>query len=233
MNNQGLQDLGNRVRELATTCRTLDTFLAEGAAQLLREAEVKRLETMATRICEYVAEAKSSENRAQRAWQTGDSLVGIGKLIVKGIDFTDGKHAGLDAFKKNIAALPSSKQPCFGTIMVGVDRGGLPDDVHVISISGRAREQYQTESGIIQELQRRGMLLFYPDVFHAMVDRLIKQLHEGKIRLPILPKQLPAGLAIPRKVPVRLLTSVQWVPQLPAPQDTGTGDKGNSPNDTI
>ncbi|MFC1846482.1 hypothetical protein ACFLYS_00275, partial [Chloroflexota bacterium] len=139
----------------------------------------------------------------------------------------------LNKVQKAVAALPSSKEHCFGTIMVCIGKGGLPDDVHVISVSRRARTQNQPESKIIQELQQRGMLLFSPDVFPVIINTLIEQLRAGKLSLPISLKQLPAELAIPlaklvipRKVTVRLLTPVQLVPQLPAPKDTNTRDKG-------
>jgi hypothetical protein len=233
MNIQGLQDLRNQVRELVTAFLTLDTCLAEGAAQLRREAEVKRLETMATRICEYLAQAKSSEYEEQRAWETKNSLKGLGKLIITNIDFTDGQHPRFNAFKNSIAAQPTSKQPCFGTIVVGFDKGGLPDDVHVMSISGRAREQHRLESEIIQELQRRGMLLCSPNAFIEMIHIVIGQLREGKLRLPISVTQLPASLAIPRIVAARLATSVQWMSQLPSPKDSIVGDEGNLPNGNI
>lgn len=233
MNHHGLLDLRNRVCELATACRTVDTFFAEGAAQLRQEDEAKTLKTMTAWVFEHVATAKQVEYEAQREWKTDTSFKSFGKYIVKNIDYIDGPHAGLDAFKKNIAALPFGKQPCFGTIVVGVDRRGLPDDVHVISISGRAREQYLPESKIIQALQRQGMLLFYPAVFHSMVDALIKQLLEGKLRLPILPKQLPAQLAVPRKITVKLLPPVQWVAQLPSPKVTDIGDGDSVPSDPI
>jgi hypothetical protein len=230
---QYLLNLKKRLRERGSDCEALDTFFAEGADLMAREAEIERLKKMTTRIGLHLEEVELSESRAQHASQSADALGGIGKLFVKGFGSAMGEHAWVDAFEKNTAARQSGRQHCFGMIMVCVGKVGLPDDVHVVSVSERARVQNRSESEIIQELQQRGMLLFYPHVFLAMVDTLIEQLLDGKLRLPISPKQLPANLAIPRKVTVRFLTSVQWVPQLPAPKDTSTGDKTTSPNDTI
>ena len=122
----------------------------------------------------------------------------IGKLIVKGIGSTMGKHVWVDAFEENMAARNAGRQHCFGMIMVYVGNGGLPDDVHVVSISEKARTQNRLESVIILEMQKSGVLLFTPDAFWQLVEQLALDIHKGKLRLPILPEQL-----IVKLVPVK------------------------------
>jgi len=194
MNTQSLQDLKDRARELVTACQTLDTIFVEGAVRLCQEAEVKRLKEMATRIRLHLEDAELSENGARHASQTGDAVGEIGKLIVKGIGSAMGEHARVDAFEKNLAARQSSRQHCFGMIMVCVGKNGLPDDVHVVSISEKARTQNRSESAIILEIQENGALLFTPDKFMQLVEGVVRDIRKGKSRLPILPEQLTLKL---------------------------------------
>ena len=201
---------------------------------MAREADMKMLQNLTTRLKQDLEEAALSENGAEYASFKADAVGSVGSLIGKRIGSAIAGPAWREeAFEKELTARRTRRQCTFGTIVVCVGKRGLPDDVHVVSISKLARTHNRFESEVIQLLQQRGVLLFSPDVFHVMFGTLIEQLREGKLRLPISPKQLPAKLAIPRKVTVRLLTSIQLVPQLPAPKNTSTGDKGDSPNDTI
>jgi len=207
MNTQSLQDLRDRARELATACRTLDTIFAQGAVRLRQEAEVERLKTMATRIRQHLEEATMSEKGAQYGSQKADALVGIGRFIAQGIGPAKGEHARVDAFDKTIAARQASRQHCFGMIMVCVGKGGLPDDVHVVSISRRARTQNLSESAITLEIQKGGALLFTAGKFMQMVEGVVRGIREGKLRLPILPEQLTAKL-VPAKRPSLIIKRI-------------------------
>ena len=188
MNTQAPQDLKDRARELLAACRTLDTMLAEGAVRLRQEAEVERLRAMATCIRRHLEEAAQSENRAQDACRRAEALGGRGRALVKGIAVWE--HAKVEAFEKTIAARRSGRQHCFGMVMVCVGKGGLPDDVNVVSISGRARDQNRSPSAIALDMQKRGALLFTPENFMQSVEGVASDIRKGKLRLPVLPEQL-------------------------------------------
>ena len=190
MNTQSLQDLNNQARDLIADCRTLDTFFVEGAVRLDQETQVKRLGEMTTRIRLRLEEAESSENGARYASQKGDALGSIGKLIVKGIGSKKGEHFRVDAFEKTTMARQAGRQHTFGNIMVRLGKGGLPDDVCVISFSELARTQNRPESVISLEIKKSGTLLFTPDSFMQLVEGVIRDIRNGKLRSPILPEQL-------------------------------------------
>jgi hypothetical protein len=192
MNIQSLQESKNQVLELAAACQTLDTFFAEGAVQLDREDQVKRLRKMAIMIKLDIEKAESSENSARITAQTVDSGGEIAKIIISPV-----MGKGRDAFDKTTAARNVGRQHCFGNIMVRVGKGGLPDDVQVVCISERAREQNRPESSIILEIRKSGTLLFTPDSFMQMVEGAIRDIRKGKLRLPMLPSHL-----IARTVPI-------------------------------
>jgi hypothetical protein len=92
----------------------------------------------------------------------------------------------------------------------------------VLSIAGTVcLTIFLEESKIIREFQQHGKWLFSPEVFLAMLDALIEQLHKGVLHLPISQKQLPAKLAIPREITVAYLGQIQPVPQLPHGRGAG------------
>ena len=226
MNSQYLLDLRKRLREMGSACQALNNFFVNGADRLVREADVKRLQGFATWLKHQLEKAKLSEDGAQYAWRKASLIGDIGELVGKAIGSTPGEHPRVEVFKKTLAARQTGKQHSFGTIMICVGQGGLPDDVHVVSISELARIKNRVESEIIREFQQRGEWLFSPEGFLVMLGTLIEKLHEGKLRLPISLKQLPAKLAIPREITVEYLVQIQLVPQLPPGR--GASAKGKS-----
>jgi hypothetical protein len=83
----------------------------------------------------------------------------------------------------------SRKQP-FGLVMICVGPGGLPGDLGVVSISQLARESHRPEPEIRNKLQRDGYLLFSEEEFSLLVDKLIADVREGKLRLPVSREKL-------------------------------------------
>jgi len=197
VNIQYLRDLKERVREMQSACKELDAFFASGADRMAQEVDVEQLNTLTTRLKQHLEEAVSGENRARYALEKADIMCNIGGFIFKVIGSATGRDAlfdGVERFEKERA----SKQRIFGMIMVCVGKGGLPDDVHVVSISEKARRQNRLESAIIFEIEKGGALLFTPDKFMHLVEGVIHNIRKGNLRLPILPEQLT-----PKLVPVR------------------------------
>ena len=55
----------------------------------------------------------------------------------------------------------------------------------VVSISELARESNRPESEIIQKLQKGGCLLFSQERFSRLIDKLVIDVREGQVHLPI------------------------------------------------
>lgn len=181
---QRLQGLGKQALEEIAACQKLDTYFAEGAVQIRREDHAKRLRKMVAMIKLDVEKAESSEKREQTAAQELESGVEIAKLFINPL------MNNRDAFEKTMVTRKASRQHCFGNIMVCISKGGFPDDVHVISIAEKAREQNKPESAIILELQRSGFLLVSPNNFQQLVVGVVRDVRNGKLKLPVLPKHL-------------------------------------------
>ena len=197
MNIQQLHELKSQAKQLASACQKLDSFLAGQSDRIRREADIDGLNTLIAKIKLHLEEAESSENRERDAEQERDALGRITKAISKGIGSAIGEDARVDIFEKTIAARHSARQHCFGNIMVRVGKNGMPDDVHVVSISEKARMQNRSEAAIMLELRKSGTPLYTPDSFMQLVEELVGDIRKGKLRLPILPEQL-----IARTVPV-------------------------------
>ena len=93
-------------------------------------------------------------------------------------------------FVNQVFDTDADKKRPYGTVMVCVGPKGLPDDVRVVSISELARESNRAESEIINELQKRGCLLFNEEAFSLLIDKLIIDVREGRLLLPISTEKL-------------------------------------------
>jgi len=91
----------------------------------------------------------------------------------------------LSAFADYLLKSPTNKERPSGLVLVYIGPEGLPDDAGVVSISQLARESNREESQIINALQERGCLLFSEKTFSLLVDRLVDDVREGRLRLPI------------------------------------------------
>jgi len=198
MNTQSLKELKNQALELVASCQTLETFFAEGAVGIQQEDQVKRLRKMATMIKLELEEAESGEKSALVIAQTVDSGGEIAKSIISPL-----MGKGREVFDKTVVARRAGRQHCFGNIMVCVGKGGLPDDVHVVSIAEIAREQNRPESSIKLEIQKSGTLLFTPVSFMQLVEEATRDIRKGKLRLPILPEHLMRPIHVKSIVDVK------------------------------
>jgi hypothetical protein len=226
-----LLDLREQLGEIGIACQALNNYFVIGSRRLAQEPDVKRLQNLVTSITQRLEESalKEASDRASLADQ--DSTANAGTSVYKIVGVLLGKGAWIgnaEVVEKKRAGKPH----CFGTIMIVVGQDGLPDDVDVLLVSKLARINKKEEFEIIQEIQHRGYWLYLPEVFLKILDTFLDQLRRGELRLPILPKQLPAKLAIPRQITVDFLLPFKAVPQLAPGRNMNTGGESNPPNVT-
>lgn len=189
VNTQYLLDLKEQVRELRAVCQALDDFFVIGADRIAREPDVEQLRTLATRLKHQLQEAIISEDSARSSSAKFDAGTSVGNLFATGIGIVTGNR-GLVEGAERLQKKRAGRQHCFGMIVVCVGIGGLPDDIQVISISGRAREKNLPESNVIHKIHETGAILFTPDRFWQLIEEVVHNIQEGKIRLPIPLKYL-------------------------------------------
>ena len=85
---------------------------------------------------------------------------------------------------------PANKECPFGLVLICIGLNGLPDDVGVVSISQLARESRRQEHEVINGLEKRGYLLLNKESFSLLIDRLVRGVREGRLRLPVSREKL-------------------------------------------
>jgi hypothetical protein len=177
-----LRNLRSQAEKLLDAGSALNTLFAEEEIRLKREDEVSKLRAAYRSITEKLDELRRIEGSAS-----------YGYIWAKPILFLTGLAAEAIFSKGNLASVAEDylargrtdiKQP-LGLVMVSIGPRGLPDDLGVISVSQLARESRRSESEIVNESQQRGNLLFGEETFSLLIDRLVTDIREGRLHLPI------------------------------------------------
>jgi len=226
---QYLLNLKEQLRERGFACKELDNFFATGAERMAREGDIKRLQNLTTLLKQHLVEVIQSEDSARCASLEADVVGSIGGLIVKGLGSAIAGPAWGEAFEKDQTVRRTRRQVTFGTIMICVGKGGLPDDVHIVSISKLARTQNRSESAIILEIQESGVLMFKPDEFWQLIEESIRDIRKGGERVPEPSEQLTIKQMPVKKSITKSQNSVKVIPIFPivisqTPHDKHTDD---------
>ncbi len=186
-----LESLRSKASRLTVTGLALTNLFAEEASRLNRWDEASRLRTLHFSIRRQLDWAKNREAAASYGCSQANLMVTLGGLAVGGIIKIASRNEQLSAFADYLLKSPTNKEPPFGLVMVCIGPRGLPDDAGVVSISQLARESNRPEPGIINKLQEGGYVLLNEKAFSLLIDRLIDDVREGRLRLPISREKLP------------------------------------------
>jgi len=184
-----LKDICDQAGILAEAAVSLSKSFVTEADRLTRQDGAQRLKVIHAAVIEKLEELRHLESAASYGYSKANltlSVVGsIAKIIVSAT--TENQQAR--KFVNDVFADTDKKQP-YGRVMVCVGPRGVPDGVQAVSISELARESNRSESEIISKLRGSEHLLFTEDVFSRLIDRLINDVQEGRLLLPILPDKL-------------------------------------------
>jgi len=180
-----LESLGYRVRKLASASLSLSNLLAEEAVRLNWRDEASRLEVLYLSIRQQLDQAKSNEEAASYGYSKANLTVSLGKLAVGSIIKAVSKNEQLQTISNYLLNSLGDERSPFGTVLVCIGTGGMPDDVQVVSISKLARDSDREECDVTDEIQRRGHLLLTEKGFSALIDKLTCDVREGRQFLPV------------------------------------------------
>ena len=184
-----LEDLRRRASELASAVQALATLFEEGAIRLSREDQVARLKTLRSAVVQKVERARSQEMSANTGHNMASTVGSLFRLGAGLITMTS-ENKTMQAISQQLLAGPTRKEPPFGTILISVGSGGVPEDVDVINISSLARESKRDEHDITDRLLADGNLLFTANAFSSLIDRLADGILKGGLSLPIPVKRV-------------------------------------------
>jgi len=188
--NTYLKNLKHQASRLTSSAFSLSTLFTEEANQLSREDEASRLRASYSSIRQQLDLAKRNEDSASYGHSQADLIFSLGVLTLGGIVKRVSKNKQLTSFADYLLESPANKERPFGLVLVCIGLKGLPDDVRVVFISKLARESNRPESEVINELQERGCLLFSENEFSLLIDRLVDDVREGRLCLPISREKL-------------------------------------------
>jgi len=180
-----VKNLKHQAKRLTSTCLALITLFAQEANRLNREDEASRLKALYSYIRQQLDRAKSSEDIASDGHIQAGLISSLGASALGGIVKQVSKNKRISAFADHLFESPNSEESSFGTVLVCIGPMGLPDDVRVVCISKLARESNRPESEVINELQEHDCLLFSEKAFTLLIDRLVDDVREGRLRLPV------------------------------------------------
>jgi len=190
-----LRNLRSQAEKLIHAGLALNPLFAEEEIRLKREDEASKLRAAYGTIAEKLKELRGIEASASYGHSRAESILFLTGLAAKAI-FSKGNRAS--AVKDYLIREASDRKQPFGLVMVSIGPRGLPDDVEVVSISQLARESGQPESEIVHKLQQHGHLFFGEETFSLLIDRLITDIREGRLHLPISGDKLAQIMGLKR-----------------------------------
>ena len=190
-----LNNIQHQTGILAQAVVSMSQYFEAEAERLTRQDEIQQLKTIHADIVRELAWLRQMESAASYGHSKASldwALAGFAvKLITRAI--TENRRAH-DFVNHVFDTSKHNKRP-YGTVMVCIGAKGIPDDVEVVSISELARESNQPEFEIIQKLQKGGDLLLSQEAFTRLINRLIADISEGQLHLPIIGNKLSEMVA--------------------------------------
>jgi len=163
----------------------LDAVFAHTATRLARHDQAARLQSLKSKVLDDVKFLLDAESSAKSGFIEGRSIsaplsFAIGGLVGMFLHHENPIETGL-----NTASSTLRKKLPFGTVLVAIGQGGLPDDVKAISLSALARQSGTTESAMRKAIVIKGYLLMTPEGFAAMMDGIEHLVLDGSLSLPV------------------------------------------------
>lgn len=185
--NDSLKDLQLRAGKLASATESLAALFEEEGIRLKRGDQVARLKSLHATVMRHMEEVKHEERIAGYRYSEGKSERSIAGSFA-GIVGEIFNRDWLRNMSQTLAEPPANGEPPFGTVLVRIGPGGVPEDVHVVSVSRLARESNRKESEVIEEIQKAKNQLLTEDDFTGFMAWLAEKILEGRLGLPFKPR---------------------------------------------
>jgi hypothetical protein len=184
-----LQDLRRRASELASGVESLAALFEQDAIRLRRRDEIERLNALRSSILQQVERATGEEMAARSGYNKARTVSSLFRLGAGLVTMTS-ENRTMRAISRELLAGSNDREPHYGTVLVRIGPGGVPEDVDVVCISCLARETNREEFGVMNELQKHGCLLFGEKAFSLLIDTLSDEILKGQLNLPLSPERI-------------------------------------------
>ena len=181
-----LQSLQSKAKNLNEAGPALDALFTKEGTRLRREDEVSRLKYLCRTVAAQLESVERSELSAKHGHSQANLILSLGELVLTAIISKGRRMSAIADYRRQS---PTDKQP-FGLVMICIGPRGLPDDAQVVAISQLARESNRTEPEIINRLQEDSYLLFNEETFSVLISKLVTDIRDGRLCLPISSEKL-------------------------------------------
>lgn len=176
-----LKSLQKKAAKLVSATESLTILFDKEEARLKRKAEVTRLKLFHSAILKRVERERGTEISASIGYKQGRLIAQSAGLLISVLS----KNNKVQAVARSLREESTSEKRAFGTILICIDKKGLPDGVDVVHISRLGRESNQSETEVINRLKKEGSLLLNEENFSRLIGKLIEGILEGCLALPI------------------------------------------------
>jgi hypothetical protein len=192
-----LRNLRSQAEKLIDAGFGLNALFAEEETRLQREDEASSLRVAYGTIAEKLEELRGTEVSASYEDSRANSILFVTGLVREAI-ISKGNRAS--AMKDYLVRKGTERKQPFGLVMVCIGPRGLPDDAKAVSISQLARDSNRPEPEIVKSLRENGYLVFSEETFSYLIDRLVDDIRQGTLCLPVSAKRVAeiAGLNWPK-----------------------------------
>lgn len=190
---EGMTDCRRRVEALRCQVRAQvdalgileQAFAAEGE-HLRRYDQARCLDVLRARVTQEVEHLRRGEASLSGRFTRVTLISGLAKLVIGSVAAV-ARHTREHPLSVGVklAASDFSQTAPFGTVMVAVGPGGIPDEALAISLSQYAREWGRSESEITAAVSKQGYRLMTPEAFFSVLDELKGKVLKDALPLPM------------------------------------------------
>ena len=176
-----LRDLKSQAKSLTEAGLTSKSLFTAERTRLNREDEASKIRAVYHATIEQLQRIEMIEVSASIGNSRANLILSLGGAALTALV---AKGNRLLATANYLRQSPSGKQS-FGLVMVCIGPRGLPDDVQAVSISELAHGSNRQEYVVIRELREQGFLLYNETDFSLLIDRVVSDIREGRLCLPV------------------------------------------------
>lgn len=176
-----LKSLQKKAAKLVSAAESLTILFDQEETRLKRKAEVTRLKLLHSAILQQAERERSTEISASVGYNQGRLIAQSASLLITALS----KNNKVQSVARSLLEDSASEKRAFGTIFIRIDKKGLPDGVGVVCISRLGRESNRSETEVINRLKQNGYLLLKEENFSRLIDKLIEEILEGCLALPV------------------------------------------------
>jgi hypothetical protein len=196
---QHLEALRRRVRTQVKALGGLKGAFAKEAERLCRHDQAQRLRELRSQIMREVQHVQRMESDAANAFEMGTFITGLIKFSVGAFGAAAaGRPEDPLWVGTQLARDDFERSEPYGTVLVAVGPGGIPDEVDVVPVSRWARKSGRSEAEIEAALKAKGYRVMAPQRFSTVMEELEDRVLRGIVALPVaaaelLPKSADGG----------------------------------------